>query len=196
MKRLTLYKFLSLYNTCNSSNFFLVQAYSINNNMSKFKTNQFPTVSTPFKKRKRSLLKDGRLVIPPSTKDDESGAGLSKVRLPRVILLRSNQKKVFEYQQITDAKKASTQKKNKQVQLPDLEYPEYGVFTPMFVGKSGQPLLNFDQPSLDLKSACNVMDFIFTNVDVTTLVDKYDADQEDFYANIMYQICLPSCPLV
>lgn len=82
-----------------------------------------------------------------------------------------------ESEQLAVAKKASIQKKNKQVQLPDPSHPNSGVFTSKFVWKDGQPILNIDHPSLDPKSAYDLMDSIFTDPKVTPLIEKSVANQ-------------------
>lgn len=83
-------------------------------------------------------------------------------------------------------KKVSLREKNQAVQLPDLEYPISGVFTPKFVAKDGQPLLNSDRPSHDPKNACNILDCLYTNAELSTLAEKSDADIKDSCTSAMY----------
>lgn len=95
---------------------------------------------------------------------------------------------MFESQKLEAAKKASTQETKRQVSLHDPEYPPSAVFTSKFVVKNGESLLNSHRPSLDPKTACNVLDYIYMNVELTMMADRFDADLEDSCANVMYQV--------
>lgn len=72
------------------------------------------------------------------------------------------------------AKRAKVHKKNKQVWLPNQEYL----------------LLNSHYPSINLKAACNIMDCIYTNVELTTLAEKSDADIENSCTKAMYLVLI------
>lgn len=80
--------------------------------------------------------------------------------------------KMFESKQVATAKKAGTQEKNRHVKLLDPECHDSRVLTYKFIGKDEQPLLNTDPLSLDPKSACSLMDSIFTDAKVANLKYK------------------------
>lgn len=86
-----------------------------------------------------------------------------------------------EAKHIEAAKEANTQEQDRQVSLPDSEYPPSGMFTPKFVVKDGQPLLNSHRPSIDPKTTSNVVDCMYIDAELPNLAEKSDADIEDLY---------------
>lgn len=123
------------------------------------------------------------LTIGPSL-STRSFAGRASERAPP----QKQLKKISESQQIEILKKVSLREKCQPVQLLDPEYPTFSVFTPKFVSNDGQSLLNSDHPSHDPKTTCNILNYLYTDAEVTTLVEKSDVDIEDSCTSKMYQV--------
>lgn len=171
---------------CNFADPFLVQSISLSGNMEKFKSNKFPSLTPAPKKRKKVLLRNGKPVTQLGVKEKKGKyagatqssvgslkAGSSRGRSANKASPNKQFKKMSEAQQIKTVKKVSLQE-TKTGPMPNPE--SSGVFTPKFVSKDGQPVLNSNHPSLKPKTACNVMDSIFLDVEVIALGDKSITD--------------------